>query len=336
MSGTKSQATLLTDEERLAVLAKIIGKHPIKSPAIQLPSAAQYNQLSTDDDLQTLAKDMCRWLGFKPRSLTVSYADPQLVDDFLVSKDSIRINWLYRDHPYIVGALLVFAVLGFVAEHHNQPTDRSFLEFASIHSGLGLWVVNALRPKISRFESLYHAIDGAWFRREGLKLESYTAPQYAHLVASYAHDNRVEPEAIMPSITSRSRYLLPDYLTSKFESSLIDPVKIITHQRQARLMWAKIILLCLTVSLGTTIGVYLYTQKNPEITPAQIQDQQAVQIIKKSLDNCLQKASGQQSTYDPNDLFMTRQIDATKSHCQSLRNEYNFALDRYQKTYPKP
>ncbi len=332
--GHGKTSLLLTEQERSAKLDSLLSDRFTERGTLQLPKTSEYNQLDTNKGLKAIAYEMCRHIGVKPNKLHVQFSSEQSGRDVWYANDTITIHARYRHHPYITGALLAFGVLTYFVERYDDSSpDRAFIEYATIYTGLGIWIVNALGPRAGIRESLYHVIDGSWFNREGLQLESYKADQYAHYVAAYAHDNRIAPETYIKNISARSRQLLPEFTVKKSVLSLPEPEKISHHRKMANLLWVKIIIVALILGVTVTASIYIWSERSPSLNVRQIEDKKAIEIIKQSFDSCIEKASDQQSTYDPNDLFLTRQVDATKSRCESLRNEYNYALDQYTKLY---
>jgi hypothetical protein len=324
---------LLTDGERAAKLEFLLADKLAERGKLQLPQTRQYNQLNNDAGLLVVAKDMCRWLGTKPHGLHVRYSK---TSDVTISENTISIDQRYADHPYAAGALLAIGVLMYYVERYDHAVpERSFIEYASLHTGLSLWVLNALQPRPSLAEKLYHAIDGRWFYTQGLQLEHYTAKQYAEQLVAYAHSNRIGPDTYLPGVNQQSAHLLPLFTLQASRRRLTDPEQILHHRSMAKQLWLKVSLIALIFAVMTTVLTYSITQRATGVSDVQRRDETSLKIMKQNFESCLQKVSDKQSTYDPNDLFMTRQIDASKAHCSSLRNEYNYALDQYQVNYPR-
>lgn len=334
MGGEVTQL-LLTEDERQAKLDALFGHRFTERGKLQLPTTKQYNALHTDQGLQDLTIELCRWLGLKPNGLTAQYSKGKLPEEFQndITGKTITINRLYRTHPYTTAALLAQAVTAYSIERydHHQP-DMAFVEFATVELGLGIWIVNALKPKIGLSQRLYHLIDSSWFHAEGIQLTQYQPRQYTERVVNYAHENRIAPETYVPHIAKRCRHLLPTFISDKVPQYLPETGASLRHKKSARILWLKVVLIALIIANGTIVGLYaLASSPNTNDNSAKHEQLEAIEILKKAHQKCLKEASEQQSTYDPNDLFMTRQIDATKSRCESLRNEYNAAIDQYQK-----
>lgn len=330
---TKGQ-TLLTDGELRDQLTATLRSGFTQHGNISVPTTAQYNLLATDQGLQSVFNDICRWLGAKPSGVTAAYSTDQTAP--LYAHNSVLIPAYHQAQPYAAGALLVFAALQYYCDRytHNIP-GQEFIEFASIETGLGLWVLNGLPPKPKPYHGLYHIYADHHAHRSGVTLQRYTAQLYAHQVAAYAHNNHVLPEQYLGGISPTHTYMLPHVVTHTTTKTLPQPWAITEHHKTIKRLWIRCIVIASIFAASITVGVLLYANTRPIITDEQVQSQQMLLIKKASLDACLTKAAEQQNTFDPNDFALTRQIDATKSRCESLRNEYNFALTAHKTTYTK-
>lgn len=323
-----AQSRILTDEERRATLLTRIASKLSEPGKLHLPTARTYNQLGNNQGLQDLHNEFCKWLGLKHGRLQVRYAQ---TNSFTLSETSIEISEAYKLHPYSAATLLCFATLSqYLTSHIHTTPSRADIEFASIETGLGLWVLNGLQPKMSRSQSLYHFMDNSWVHHEGITLSDYVPSYYASKLSEYAHEHRIPSEEYLGHVNKRARHLLPPHIRSSLTPSLPDPDAMHMHTRASKLLWTKIALIAVTLALITCFSTYFYTARQPITNAERLELEKSLQIIKNSYDACVAKANEQQSSYDPNDLFMTRQIDATRAKCESLRNEYNYALDQYQ------
>lgn len=334
MKGEEHSASqLVTDSERVVQLHQIVGSRFTNHGKLLVPTLRQYEALENEEGLLSLSKDFCRWLGYKPRHLRVSFA--QISQPVSVDKDSIKINELFKGHPLTIGGLLALATLEHVFKHHHYTADDRFREVASIETGLGLWVINALRPVRSKRETIYHMLDGAWLQLEGIGLQAISASEYIRQFTIFTSQHCIFPEDYAIGLSRRNQYWLPKTPGTEIRRYLPEPSATHEHIKNANALWAKLLLIALILGSSLTFGLFLWTQRTHTVPYEQVNAEHSLQTIRQSLNECINKASEQQSSYDPNDLFMTRQIDATKSRCESLRNQYNDALDRYQKTYLK-
>lgn len=336
MKGVEHKATelLVTDAERTTKLHELLGSRFSNHGQLFLPTFPVYESLNTDEGLQQLAKDFCRWLGYKPSQLTVAYRPVTNGRNAVVDAASIIVNSEFRDHPLVTAGILSLAVLQFVIEHHHYIPDDRFIEVASIESGLGLWVINAFQPKRTKREKLYHMLDGNWLQLEGLQLNAISQGEYLRSFTLYTSANRHFPEEYGRSISKRTLHLLPSTPSTAQIIPLSEPSSTRAHIKGANGLWMRIIVLSLIVAALAIFTLLFVSQRSRPINFDETRDAQALLTIKTSWDNCIKQAATQQNTYDPNDLFMTRQIDATKTRCESLRNQYNEAVSHYQTNYP--
>ena len=331
MGGKTKSTVLLTDEERKAKLDGLLGHRFTERGKLQLPATHVYNELEADSGVQDFAIEICRWLGFKPNGLSVSYGITEGHHDYRVDTTlkKITIHARYKHHPYTVAGLIVFAILAYITTHHDHvEPDTAFIEYASIETGLGLWIMNALQPRLHTYEKIYHFLDSAWFYNEGFRLVNYQPEQYASRVIAYAREHRIADDAYVRHILPRCRHLLPKTLTIQHPHYLPESNASIQGRKSARKLWIKLSLIASIIAVGIGLGIWVFGQSrinNDTTTSAALMD---IQIRKQKYETCIETASKLQSTYDPNDLFLTRQVDSKKAECESLRNEYNYAVDQ--------
>lgn len=322
---------MLTDEERRVKIQSLLAHRHRPLSALQLPTTRDYDNLATEEALTQLAHEMCRSLGFKPNGIKVvfgTFSEPSY--KVIVKDKQLTLSALYRNHPYTLAGLLAMAVCEYFIEHFDrQKPDQALVEFATIEAGLGLWVCNALKPKLTFHTKLYHLVDSNWFHVEGLVLTHYTPLQFMTAVTAFAQEHRVLEEEYVPHILERCRYLLPTFITSRYQHFLPESSTVVKHHASARQFLIKLILLALIFAAGISFGIYTLNARQDPNAHAKQNQLAAIAILKESYDACQKTASEQQSKYDPNDLFLTRQVDATKARCESLRNEYNTAINDY-------
>ena len=329
-AATKSEL-LVTDTERVAKLRELLGHRFTNQGQLLVPTFRQYEALDNDDGLLLLAKEICRWIGYKPHVLTVTYRQHE--SQSIVTKDTISINQDFRDHPLATGGILVLATLRFIfAQKHYIPDER-FIEVASIETGLGLWIMNSFPHIRSHRERLYHMLDGAWLQLEGVQLQAMTTAEYVRQFGIFTSQNRLFPEDYTKGITSRNRYVVPTHPSGSPLVFLPEPSATKQHIKKANAAWIRIFLIALIASTGFVFSIFLWTHRSTQVSTDQLNAKRSLQVIKESLTKCINQASDQQNTADPNDLFATRRIDAIKSRCESLRNQYNDELDSYQQNY---
>ena|ERR1700741_4192332 len=334
MKGVAKTAELLvTDAERTTKLHDLLGSRFTNHGQLLLPTFRQYEDLHDDEGLTKLVKDMCRWLGYKPRTLECIFGKTDQHAYYVVTDTSIVIHEDFKEHPLVTGGIVACAVLRFVLQHHHFESNARFIEVATIETGLSLWMINAFQPKHNRRERFYHMLDGSWLQLEGLQLQAMSIGEYLRLFSIFTTANHLFPEDYGRAVSKRNIHLLPTTPSTQKIIPLTEPSATLAHRHEANGLWARILLLSLIAAAVVVFGFFIWGHRSHPISAEQTRDADAVRVIKASLDSCIKEASDKQSNYDPNDLFMTRQIDATKVRCESLRNQYNEALDHYEKNY---
>lgn len=335
MGGTDYQLQL-TDEARREHLHALFGHRFTMQGKLQLPELTHYNQIGTSKGLQSLATEMCRWIGLKPNGLEVNYSPGRIPSGYSVDIKSkqVRIEDTYAKHPYSCAAILTFALLCYAITKagHSEP-DQNFIEFAAIELGLGLWIINALSPNLPVHHKIYHIIDTSWHQRETLPLQSYSPAQFANSVIKYAHENRIAADEYLPHILKRNQQLVPQFVRTQTTRHLPEASITRQHRKAARLFWIKIVVSSAVIASAFVLTFYLIASEEKTINPEARKQLQLIESLRSQHAKCQQQASELQSSYDPNDLFMTRQVDAIKARCESLRNQYNYAIDQYQSKY---
>ncbi len=330
MGGIEYQQ-LLTDDEKRAYLHEVFGHRFTHQGKLQLPELDQYNSLYTNEGLQHVGTAMCRWIGLRVSGLTFQFSDEAHTFEVDLKSKSIFIHSSFKKHPYSCGAILALAVITYALQKANHATsDVATVEFASVELGLGLWIVNALQPEIKRSHKIYHIVSTSWDQREFITLQNYSAQSYADSVIRFAHENRIPAEDYLPYVPRRCRHLLPELITSHSERYLPETNATLSHKKTVRVFWAKIVLFGLVIASSISLAIYITISHQSIDTTARDQQASTIESLRGKYNDCLKEASRQQSTYDPNDLFMTRQVDATKARCESLRNQYNYAIDQYK------
>jgi hypothetical protein len=333
MGGTTNYQQLLTDDARRAYLKALFGHRFTMQGKLQLPALSHYNEIITDDGLSIVGIEICRWIGIKPNGLRIAFSPERLSTGYYIDVQTKRIfiDSAYRKHPYSCAALLALALTSYAITKagHIEP-GKDMIEFTTIELGLGLWIINALAPKIKRYQKLYHLINTSWHDREVISLHAFGSTQYVEAVVKYAHENRIAADEYLPHILRRSQQLIPAFPRTQSNRYLPESVITRSHKKAARLFWIKVSLAALVIACACSLAIYAASFTAKSTNPKAQEQLRTIESLRSQYSGCQQEASKQQSTYDPNDLFMTRQVDATKARCESLRNQYNYAIDQYQ------
>lgn len=326
----------MTNDAMRAHLHKLFSHRLTMQGKLQLPQLTNYNHLETDEGLSQLGYEICRWIGLKPNGLVIKFSETYLSSRYKTNTESkqVFVDGAYKKHPYSCAAILSLSLIDYAIEkaQHSEPSIE-LVELASIELGTGLWILNALQPKVQHHHKMYHLIDSSWHDREIISLSSFSTAQYVEAVVQYAHSNRIPADEYLPHIPKRNQSLLPPFTAG--QSNRYQPESHATkeHKKAARTFLLKVIIASLVIASALSFAIYAASIKYDKSSPKNQDQFRNMELLRGQYSICLSNASKQQSEYDPNDLFMTRQIDATKAQCESLRNQYNYAVDQYKLNY---
>jgi hypothetical protein len=316
-------AVLLTQEEQLAKLDGLFGHYENKGKFFD-PTTRFYNLLTTEEGLLLAAKQLHHWLGIKPHHLHVQFSNSTKP----VTSATIVIPAGYANQPYETGALLAQAVLNQILVHrkHYQPDDL-FLEFATIECGLGIVILNGLnRPRHTLFQKL-------GFQKnigKPLQLSALTVSDYASGLIEYATLYETDLTKHVTFMTAATQTILAPVL--KYQTSHIPLPDAVRQERHAlRHLQLKAVLFIALAILPVMLGLFVWSQRPYKPSTKVITQYQKVLQLKDQYDNCIDQAQKQRNTYDHTDIFMERQVDATLVRCASLRNQYHYEIDQYNK-----
>lgn len=296
---------LLTHEEQLAKLEELFGSYENKGKCFE-PTVGFYDLLANEEGLSVAAKQLYQWLGLKPYRVHISYADttPE-------SPSTIHLPTYYVDKPYEAGALLAVAVLRHVLTQrkHYEP-DELFLEFASVHCGFGIVVLNGI---VTDKDCL-----------------GYSAADYAETLLEYAQVYQGDLSLHIAAMTPPTQELLTSALHLKHHHIAV-PKVVIRQQRMKAAKRFKLGLGLTGVAIVFGTASFVWLQRPSKISEAASLQYQKALALRQEHGNCAKEAQTMQNTYDLNDIFMQRQVDAKLVECLSLKNQYNYEVDQYKK-----
>lgn len=330
MKGVASTIQTLTSDERKQVINDALGDRFEHSGKLLLPDYATYEGLTSDEGLSNAGKKLLRWIGVKPRRLTISYTDLQNSSQYSIDEHAIRINRKFIEHPHAAGGVLALAVIDFILQQKNP--DIATKEYATLQLGLGLWVLNALKPRLSLAETTLHILDASWHALEGIQLGHYTNNEYARAFTGYVWDNRLPVDSFEKGCSERTRYLLGNS-AQHLTKSISEPTATIAHRHAARLYAVKLLLTGIIIAGTLCVLLLLLAVHQHTDTQQQEADFAHVTALQEQLNTCLNEAQQAQDNYNPDDFDSAEYVESEKLRCQSLRNQYDHASREYQQNY---
>lgn len=322
---------LLTHEAKLAKFQKIFGEKLTHRGKLFRPTVEFYNRFENDYELTESAKVIYKWLGYKPYKVSAAFSEG---NDIRVSQDHIEIPKYYQDFPYQAAACLSLGILRqlIIFRLSYDEADDSFIEFASIESGLGIAILNGLHGKRSFFSLVNHSLHMRWSAHHDISLSDFSANEYANSLVDYAVMYRLPAEAWYPYISNEARALLPVKLK---HAPHAHPITIRRHKRESTRWWTKLWLIATIAGVLFSLVGFLLSQFAPQPSPAAVQHGHILAILEDSVRICDKAVKEQQNNANLNDIFNDMSINETKSRCQSLRNKYNYYAGLYNQEIDK-
>lgn len=312
----------LTDDAKWSLLQDITGEDFRHDGELFLPSETFYNAL-TPEDATTSAKQLFSWLAYKPHRLKVVMTDTPGT-----AAHTIYLPAHAADFPYITGRVLCLKVLAYYFTARKVNVSDDFIEYASVKLGFGLVILNGLtHPKNHAY--LHHLLRGHWHLADKQPLNSYNTTEYAKAFEAYLHTSRISPK-------TWADYAGPLTLSTmqgleQFRNTPIQPNVEAAHHVAAKHRFIKFGLATSAAALLFCLGLFVIGQR-PYAPSAHVVDTyQTIQLLHQSYELCQTKARQQMNSSNQEDMFADRALEATLSRCQSLRNQYNYQVDQYNK-----
>lgn len=323
-------AQLLTAEAKQAAFVQILGGRLANPDTLFLPGVAFYDKLATDSGLSSAARDLFRWLGVKPQHATVRYGNT-------AAKAAICIPDTYRQSPYQAGAVLALAAIRTIAAQQadQEPAaiDQSFVEFASIEAGLGILVLNGIYPPHSAWETMMHGLHGHWHSNDTVLTHAYHPATYADAVLDYAANRQLSQRhwAGYLHLQARSR-IIPTATPARLQPH---PFVVQAHTLRAKSTIARMALAGAAAGLAVTTGLFIVAQRPLRPSAQAVEQYQEVVLRKQAYEACAMQVKDMSRGSESNDIFADQALNATKSRCMSLQNNYNAAVSRYNALLPQ-
>lgn len=311
------------------VISGLFGKKGTTG-ALFLPTVEFYNDLTTDEGLTRQAKIVCKWLGYKPRQLHLSYCDSPTP---IVSDDRVELPRFCQEFPYQAGTLLGLTLMRYtLAEHFNHgDTNDELIEAATIERGLGLLVLNGLPAKRWPWHMLYHTLHQRWDIAQDTRLVSFRTRDYAQEVIRFALNFRIPLETWLPYCSAEAQQQLPLKGISHPKKHS-QPQAELAHHDMARLWWSHLVLMALLVGMITATMLFVIGERPRQQPPAMRDAYDSSQALQKAYSTCIATVKQERRSVSTDEFFSEQHANATAERCTSIRNRYNQQVDYYNQS----
>lgn len=327
-----SSPGLLSPSEEQHKIRELLGERFAHSGKLFHPDHTFFD-VSTEEQLQSSARQLFIWLGVKPGHLEIKYGDMDLPGIYTEDPGMKRliINKKLRTYPFQCAAILTHLVLHAVIGGRRRfiledPVENEwFINQAVIESGLTLTVINGLSPvhPWHRFTITNDISPRGYFSN---------IEQFVQSFATYISNYRIHHEEYGHHLAPWIQEQLPEALKNRVTVRNAQPVYIRSTIAKQKQLISKIVigvaLLCILA--GATI--FAFTSGNSGPTSEQQVMSQKISELRKDYDTCIASLQDKRRKLDHNDIFQQRIIDNETSRCTSLRSEYNSLADTYNKS----
>jgi hypothetical protein len=305
---TKTQSLdLLTKAEKIKTLNTLFGHKFINHGKLFIPPDKFYPQgLVDDEQLDFMATTTLRWLGVKHASVEVVFSDRTARGEYthIGSKHRISIP-----HDLQSEALACASVLAHQLMHYylvskkriilsEENENEIFTDLAIIYSGLGSILLNGMdHPSASVIEELRLFTDTHSVSPAVLSLS--TTPQ------------------LIKRMGKRQRSI-----------KKIHPYFAYLHDQSIQHI-KKLLLVFISLLLIIAAAYFVWLQR-PRSLPAELQNQkETIDILHSQYERCAAEVTKKQAALDMTDIFMVRRVEADQTRCKSIKNQYNYEVDKY-------
>jgi hypothetical protein len=308
------QVELLTHADKIARLEEIFAAYHRKSDVF-LPSDAFYAEITGPESLEAMASEIFAYLGMKHRSVEF-HVDADTAEPVAYHRHSgtsrIVLGWHALQDPLLAGSLVAHSIIHHLLEARakinlgTSEETEALTDLATIHSGLGILVMNGIADKRSSLGSMAPA-------------------NYLAECLDYFKEHRVVPSVWQPYVNPEIIALHGDRPLPKRRYRAIIRKRIDQHARYRKNLMVGSSLTALFLGI---IGFAILS--GPQYLSAEMQAQKdTIDLLRLQHRECEETVQRKERTWDTSDIFMQRRIDADKTRCTSLRNRYNYEVARY-------
>lgn len=319
----KSATSALSKQEMLLAIEEHVLHHMPKYGSLYDLSSRDYDLLSTESGVKKLIGDTYRWLGSKPPKLHVSTSPVATKNKytFVISKYD-------HDHPYVLAAhAVLFALRNTLEKRTGAAVSDDMVELASIQTGLGLIIMNALVSPDTALHLWHHG--KASGSHQTYHLQTMTTTVYAAELAAYGHAHTIRAQTLLAGLHKATHRYLPDYYTHHQVAPLAAPNIVRSRQRMAHAALVKITLVSILIALISCIGIYLTSQRPYRPSTETAEQYNKIQSLEYQYNYCKKYLQEQQNSYNQSDITTESNLASLAAECNSLKNQYNYQVSTY-------
>lgn len=322
----------------MAALYELLGEHFTHRGELFLPDDMFYVPLIDAANLQTMAKRLLTWLGTKPVNLTIRFSEDSAEPARYQKREDhhfIEIQSRYNTNPYQCGALLSRSVLAYVIQGKKKleletAAMQEFIDLASVYAGFSLLVINGLEAKDGLLNRIN--LDVAWLThmtRRPLGTFTMSLHDYLRLFTSYIREYAISPGYFMSHVAPAVRLFLPKKWQTVSRHRGLQPKYVQSDEYTFRQQLIKFVgILGIGIFL-VFLSLFIRDQLRPALPRELAEEKFQLEVMHQSYELCEQSILDKTGSYNPNDHFMQRDLEATENRCLSLKNRYNSGVEAF-------
>ncbi len=317
---------MLTEEAKIDKIKSLLPKTDRRGRFF-LPDDVFYSSVLDNEGLKAITKQLTHWIGFKPSGLLVEFNNDIDANSIFVvnqGKPGVLINIRFKSNPFACAGLIAEGLMRYYLEYRKRiqlestKDQQDLVSLGVIYSGLGIVAINQTTSFWQqKFPKLY---DKLLKSRSKIHINNY--PEFTK---KFAKDYGLE-------IGSFARYMCPWSLCALKLQSSYEPVGYATLAKsKIRKLHLTLTIVIATLLCGAAYGTYELSNNPIRLTDVQVQEKEAINILKNSYDACLKSVAQKEKIYDSKtDFFIERNINADRLRCTSIQNLHNYRVERFK------
>lgn len=304
---------LLTQADKLAYLEKLFSPKRPKADVF-LPDETFYSEIRGPEDAERIADTLFKWLGIKHRSISF-HIDPN--QDKLISYEkhgatsTVSLGWRVQADQFLCAAAVAHAVVHHVLLARSKITlsntheTEELTDLGTIHAGFGIIIMNSLNSAVPALGSL-------------------AAPNYIAECQDYFSEQRIVSSVWSPFVLTEVLNVYAQDINQQRSAGFVSRRLKRGLKRKHKLHVAAALFASAALGAG-----FLFIQRPKHMTPELQAQADTIKILKSQFEQCEDTVKRKQQTWNTDDIFIQRQIEADMSRCSSLRSRYNHEVSRY-------
>lgn len=317
---------LLTELDQQKFVLGALGSKFVHHGSVFEPTSYFYKKKLDNKDLQQIYHALCSWLGIPRSTITVRFQTSSSTTKHdlhaLLLKPSLQA------HTAVCAALisrrLALVLLTRKNTSESTPNLASLIDTFTIEYGLGLVMVNGLGE-----DRLPLNLFGELGQTQLAKKGYLSGRSYAKRFVDYAHRFQLDIAAWGGFLTPKGRKLIPRVLRHPARKVARRPAEVKSLDKSQTLMRINTVVLSALCAVMVGVGLYVSSFRPRYLPPELSLQREKIDQLRNLYQLCSGAVLEKQAGTDQSNIFIARSTEADQNRCVSLRNKYNYEVDKY-------